>query len=170
MQLKSIESGDISLVAAWLGDEENFRWLHFSHGLQKLNAVGLKIMIQRNIHQLRLFTPDDEDRPVGLVALSDIDSTFGTATLWAVLGDKRYGGRRLTTRALQRLLTLGFRDLGLAAVNAWTLEINEAGQRILDRLNFTLIGRQRGCHVMDGRRYDRLWYDLLAEEHEESET
>lgn len=168
MRLRPIESADIPRVAEWLGGEENYQWLDFGHGVQRLSPVALRIMVQRDIHLLRLFTPDeDEDRAVGLVGLSDIDRNFGTATLWAVLGDKEYGRSGLTTRALSRLLTIGFREVGLAVVHAWTLETNRAGQRITEQLKFRFIGRQRSCHVVDGRRYDRLWYDLLAEEHEE---
>lgn len=168
MRLKPFESADIPLVAGWLAQEENHRWLDFGRGLQRPGDIGLRVMIQRDIHVLRLYAPDeDADRPVGIVGLSDVDRNFGTATLWAVLGDKEYGERRLTTRALSALLTIGFDEIGLTSVNAWTLEINRGGQRIMDHLKFQFIGRQRKCHVIDGRRYDRLWYDLLAEEHEE---
>jgi len=35
------------------------------------------------------------------------------------------------------------------------------------RLQLHLIGRQRQCHYLDGRTYDRLWFDILASEHQE---
>jgi RimJ/RimL family protein N-acetyltransferase len=35
------------------------------------------------------------------------------------------------------------------------------------RLKFRQIGRQRQSHYINGRVYDRLWFDLLASEHEE---
>jgi RimJ/RimL family protein N-acetyltransferase len=166
MALKQIEAAEIPLVAGWLGEPRNYQWLDFGRGVQQIDSVALRIMLQRDIHLLRTFTADGNDsRPVGIVGLSDINRNFGTATIWAVLGEKQYGRRGLTTPALRELLSIAFDELGLAAVNAWTLENNRRGQRILDQLKFRLIGRQRSCHVMDGRRYDRLWYDLLAEEY-----
>ena len=39
--------------------------------------------------------------------------------------------------------------------------------RIIERLGFRFIGRQRQCHYIDGRPYDRLLFDLLASEHQE---
>jgi RimJ/RimL family protein N-acetyltransferase len=180
MALKQIEAAEIPLVAGWLGEPANYQWLDFGRGVQRIDPVALRIMLQRDIHLLRTFTPDGDDgRPVGVVGLSDINRNFGTATLWVVLGDKQraaqarrdarrhdeYGRRGLTTQALSEMLSIAFDELGLAAVNAWTLENNWRAQRLLDQLNFRLIGRQRSCHVMDGRRYDRLWYDLLAEEY-----
>jgi RimJ/RimL family protein N-acetyltransferase len=66
---------------------------------------------------------------------------------------------------VSELLTYAFTDLGLSAVNAWTVEVNVAARRTLDRLGFKYIGRQRQCHYLDGRSYDRLLFDLLAGEH-----
>lgn len=81
-----------------------------------------------------------------------------------MLGNKRYGG--CTTDACRMMLTLAFGELGLAVVNAWTLEINRAGRRVLERLHFNYIGRLRQCHCIDGQWFDRLLYDLLASEHQ----
>jgi len=85
--------------------------------------------------------------------------------MWVVLGRKRYGG--YGPRAASKLLTLGFTELGLESVGAWTVEINVPARRGLERLGFRYIGRQRRCHWIDGRPYDRLLYDLLASEHRE---
>jgi hypothetical protein len=39
--------------------------------------------------------------------------------------------------------------------------------RTIERLGFRFVGRQRQCHTIDGRPYDRLLFDLLASEHRE---
>ena len=164
MKLLPLDTAElIDLTSAWLSKAENCKWLDFGNGVQALTPAMIKIMTQRGLHVLRAFTADDDDVPAGVVGLSNIDRTFKTATLWGVLGNKRHGG--YTTKACERLLTLGFTELELAAVNAWTVEINIAGRRALERLGFTYIGRQRQCHRMDGRTYDRLLFDLLAREH-----
>ena len=59
-----------------------------------------------------------------------------------------------------------FRELGLRAIHTWIVEHN-ASIRMTKRLKFRPIGRQRQCHCIDGHVYDRLWFDLLASEHEE---
>lgn len=166
MKLLPLDSAErIALAAEWLGQYENYKWLDFGNGVQKLTPVTLKIMTQRDLHVFRLHTADDEDLPVGIVGLTNVDRHFKTASLWGVLGRKRYAG--CTTRACSKLLTYAFTELGLRAVNAWTTEINVAAQRALERLHFRYIGRQRQCHEIDGRPYDRLLYDLLADEHRE---
>jgi RimJ/RimL family protein N-acetyltransferase len=62
------------------------------------------------------------------------------------------------------MLTLGFRELGLQAIQTWIVEHNPS-VRVAERVRFRPIGRQRRCHYIDGIPYDRLWFDLLASEH-----
>ncbi|TMJ06736.1 MAG: GNAT family N-acetyltransferase [Bacillati bacterium ANGP1] len=164
MKLLPLDSPElIELVASWLGKPENYKWLDFGNGVQTLTPVTLRIMTQREIQVIRAYTADHGDVPVGVVGLTNVDRKFKTASLWAVLGSKRHGGS--TTEACSKMLTLGFTELGLQAINAWTLETNVPAQRVLERLHFRYIGRQRQCHCIDGRRLDRLLFDLLAAEH-----
>jgi len=131
--------------------EENYKWLDFGNGILAPTAVSLKVMTQRDLHVLRVFTPDESDLPIGVVGLSNVDRRFKTAgSLWAVLGRKRYGG--FARRAASRILTYGFRELGLEVIGAWTVDINVPSRRALEHLNFRFIGRQRRCHWIDASR------------------
>lgn len=167
MKLSPIDDTSFELVAGWLGRPEIYQWLDFGYGTQCLPPQALKAMLRRDIHVLRTYTGDDDSRPIGVVALSNVSHTFKTATLWVVLGERRYGGRGYPARAVSRLLTLGFRELDLGAINAWAVECNHASIRIMKRLGFQYIGRQRRCHRIAGECYDRLLFDLLPSEHRE---
>jgi RimJ/RimL family protein N-acetyltransferase len=153
------------LAGAWLARPENHRWLDFGAGVQELGPVQLKIMSQRDLHELRLYT-DDAGEPIGVVALANIDRRAKTASPWFVLGEKRLARHGYTRRAVAEMLTYGFDQLGLGAVTAWAAENNDGSIRLLRRLRFRFIGRQRRCHRFDGAIVDRLLFDLLAEEHE----
>ena len=157
-------AGEWEVVAAWLGDERNARWLDFGAGVERLDALKLKLMAQRGHHEVRVFCRAHEDDPVGLVGLGNINRRFGTAEAWCLLGRKEYGSQDLTVQATAWLLAYAFHELGLASVYAWTVECNRGGRRLLERTGFRCFGRQRRCHVIDGRVYDRIWFDLLAEE------
>lgn len=165
MKLLPLREEHLDLVAGWMTAEENTRWLDFGHGRRSLDRMSLKLMIHRPFYCVRLFTADDDDRPIGLVALSDIDREFSTAMIWYVLGDKRFGGRGLTTRAVGRMLDVAFGELGLDQLHAWAVEINRPSIRVLEKNGFRRSGRMRACHRVDGRAYDRVLFDLLAEEH-----
>jgi RimJ/RimL family protein N-acetyltransferase len=169
MKLEPIDSAErIELVAGWLGEKANYQWLDFGNGIQVLTPVMLKVMTQKDTHLLRIFTSDEEEIPIGVIGLSNVDHRFKTAMIWVALGDKRHSGRGYPFRAASQLLTLGFKELGLHAVNAWAVEHNVASLRIIKRLHFQYIGRQRQCHSIDGRSYDRLLFDLLASEHKQA--
>jgi RimJ/RimL family protein N-acetyltransferase len=167
MQLLPLDSPErIRLVAGWLALKENFQWLDFGDGRQRVSPEWLKVAMQRGSYVIRIFTADDEETPIGVVGLSNINPHFKTANIWVVLGDKSHSGRGYASRATAAMLTLGFKDLGLASIHTWIVEHNPS-IHVAARVGFRPIGRQRKCHYIDGRAYDRLWFDLLPFEHEE---
>ena len=171
MRLVPIAPELIETVAGWTADPAVARWLDFGNGVQTLTPNVLKIMTQRPMHYLRLFMPDDADVALGVVGFTNVDRSFKTAMPWVVLGNRTYrhasGRPPATTVALSKLFTLGFTELGLESIYAWVVETNRASLRLARKLNLRYIGRQRRCHWIDGTSYDRLLFDLLAEEHKE---
>jgi RimJ/RimL family protein N-acetyltransferase len=166
MKLLPVDSPELlELAAAWLAREENYRWLDFGGGKQIVTPALLKVMTQRDTHFLRLYT-NDSDAPIGIVGLNNVDRSFRTGTLWGATGEKAFRHRGYGTFAASRFLTLAFKELELRTVNTWVVEHNPSA-RVLERLNFRFFGRQRQCHRIDGRFYDRLFFDLLASEHRE---
>ena len=169
MQLKPIDTPELlHLVASWLAQKENCQWLDFGDGKQIVRPEWLKIMTQRDTYFIRVWTSDD-GTPIGVAGLDTVNRTFKTGRFWFVAGDKSFRGRGYSTRAASAVLTLAFRDLGLQAVTSWAVDTDPPNPSvgIAMRLNFRIIGRQRHCHYIDGRAYDRLWMDLLASEHKE---
>jgi RimJ/RimL family protein N-acetyltransferase len=164
MDLKPIDTPElVEHVARWLADKENSQWLDFGDGQKAVTPTWVKIVARSNRHLLRVFTLDSGE-PIGVVALGTIDHTFRTATLWFVLGDKRYARSGYTTRAAAEMMRLGFQELRLHAINTWTVEGNYSAN-IISRLKFKPAGRQRQCHWIDGCPRDRLLWDVLASEY-----
>ena len=156
----------LELAASWLAQKENYQWLDFGSGRQIVTPPLLKVMVQRDAHFLRAYTSDRDDVPIGIVGLNNVDRIFKTATFWGVSGEKSFRNRGYSTIASSRFLTLAFQDLGLHVINTWAVEHNPS-LKTIERLGFRLVGRQRRCHRIDGRLFDRLLFDLLASEHRE---
>jgi RimJ/RimL family protein N-acetyltransferase len=170
MKLLSLDTPELIEAAAnWLAEKENYQWLDFGSGKQLVTPALLKIMVQRETYFIRAYTSDADDAPIGIVGLSNVDRVFKTARFWGLSGDKSFRNRGFSTIASSKLMTLAFRDLGLHAVNTWAADGNPS-IRTIERLGFRYIGRQRQCHCIDGRPYDRLLFDLLAAEHKEMDA
>jgi len=166
MQLKALDSPEmIRLVAGWLGQKENYQWLDVGDGRQLVSPEWLKIAMQRGTYVLRVFTSDVDDAPIGVVALTNVNRHFKTSNFFVVLGNRAHAGQGYASRATAAMLSLGFRELGLRAIHTWIVDGNPS-IKVAHRVNFRPMGRQRECHYIDGRAYDRLWFDLLASEHE----
>lgn len=169
MKLGSLDTPELmERVAGWLARKENYQWLDFGAGRQIVTPALLKLMTQRTTHLLRVYTNDDGE-PIGIVGLNNVDRTFRTGTFWGATGEKSFRNRGYATFASSRFLTLAFRELGLRSINTWIVEHNPS-VRVLERLKFRYVGRQRQCHCIDGQVYDRLLFDLLATEHRELEA
>ncbi len=165
MKLQEMRADNIDTVASWLGKKENYQWLDFGKGAQEIKSASLKMMMQRDIHKLWIYTADDSDEPIGLVGFSDIHPSFKSAVAWCVLGVKMAARNNYTSRAVSRMIKYGFQDMDLHSIYAWTLEHNVGGRKIIEQNNFRFIGRRRECHFIDGKAYDRLLYDLLKTEY-----
>ncbi len=166
MQLKPIETPElVEHVAGWLAAKENSQWLDFGDGQKTVTPAWVKIVARSHRHVLRVFALDSGE-PIGVVALGTIDHTFRTASLWFVLGEKRYARSGHTTHAAAAILRLGFQELKLHAINTWTVDGNHSAN-IISRLRFKPAGRQRECHWIDGSPRDRLLWDVLASEYSE---
>jgi len=165
MKLLPLYSPDtFELVAGWLQQPENFQWLDFGNGRQRVTATLLKVMSQRESHFLRLYTARGGNVPIGVVGLNNVDRVARTGTLWGAAGDKSFRNRGFGGFAASKLVGLAFRELGLHSVNTWVVEGNPS-LRIVQRIGFRLVGRQRQCHNIDGRLHDRLLFDVLASEY-----
>ncbi|HVL36317.1 MAG TPA: GNAT family protein [Burkholderiales bacterium] len=163
VELRPLDAAAAGAAAAWLAAEENAKWLDFGRGVRSPGELALRLMAQHSLHALRVYAAAGGP-PIGIVALSDIDRAFGSATLWYVLGDKREAGRGCTTLAAQALLRHAFDELGLRSVQAWAVATNRPSIRVLEKCHFRLIGRRRQCHVVDGAVCDRLLFDVLRGE------
>lgn len=166
MKLQPMREKDIETVAGWISRKANYRWLDFGAGKQFLKKPELEAMFKSEKHDFRLFSPDrEEDETIGMVVLSNISFNLHTATLWFVLGNKKYRGQGYSTRAVHKMLTHAFMELNLKSVYSWAAENNTPAIKILMRNNFRLIGKRRKCHHVNGKTCDRWLFDLLASEH-----
>jgi RimJ/RimL family protein N-acetyltransferase len=149
-------------VAEWLSNAELNQWLTSEWRNRSIDPVviGVAVRNKRN----RLFLVRFDDRPCGLVALADWDPTDKIAMTWYVLGDSTLGGRGVITAALKELVRTAFEELGIDVVYAWIIEDNHRSRRVLEKVGFRKMGNLRAGSIRNGRRVDRIYFDLTKED------
>jgi RimJ/RimL family protein N-acetyltransferase len=165
MHVRTAGNSDLETIAGWLAEPRIARWLDFGMA-RPPPAAALKYAISQGSQRLFTFAPAHgrDVAPIGVVGLSGIHPTFRTALLWYALGAPRYAGRGFTSMAAAEVVRIGFSQLDLRAIHAWVVIGNQASARILEKIGFRPIGRQRQCHDIDGRLHDRLLFDIVPRE------
>ncbi|WP_435361338.1 GNAT family N-acetyltransferase [Haloarchaeobius sp. DFWS5] len=105
--------------------------------------------------------PNDPDEPMGGAALFDVGRDHGTLAYWLA---PEYHGEGYASEAVSLVLDHSFGTLGLHHVVAWTIEGNDASQRLLGRLGFEQEGRYRGHIWWNGDYRDTVHFGLLRDE------
>ena len=101
---------------------------------------------------------------IGDVALQSIDETNRTCSIGIGIAKTENRGKGYGTEAVKLILNYGFFILGMERITADTLEINTPAQKALEKLGFVMEGRARKSVYFRAKRYDKLYYGLLASE------
>lgn len=102
---------------------------------------------------------------IGDVALQGIDWKNRVCDIGLGIAKIENRGKGYGKEAVKILLDYAFNNLGLERIEANTLEQNIPAQKSLEGLGFTLEGRQRKAVYMNGKKFDRLNYAILAGEY-----
>jgi RimJ/RimL family protein N-acetyltransferase len=105
---------------------------------------------------------NDDARPVGNVALQDVDYRNRTAELGIYIGDPASRGQGYGTEAVRLILEFAFRVLGLQNVMLRVYEYNQAAIRVYEKAGFREFGRRHQSQFMDGRFWDVVLMERLA--------
>jgi len=105
-----------------------------------------------------------ELRPVGAASLEGIDHRNRTAVFGILLGEPGDRNRGYGTEATRLVLRYAFGALGLSNVMLTVFEFNPGAVRAYEKAGFRPFGRRRRCQMSDGRLWDMIYMEALAEE------
>jgi|GEM_PF-3785355 len=163
VQFIPILAGDIDVIESWIADKKIHRWLDMGNGRQIITKMQLYSMLMSTKTYARLFGLPGES-PVGLICINDIDNLMGTAEMWGLRGVYSSGPANIATAAALAALATGFLDYDREVMSTWVVDANHYSLRIHHKLGLKEVGRVRSRHVMDGKRHDRLLFDITREE------
>ena len=151
---------DADLIAAWLTQPALTRYLSSNLRTANMTPALVRAALRRRDQIWTLFM-DQNKKPLGLIALDQIDPVDSLANLWYLLGQPDRARQGFTSTALRQLLDAN--PMRLATVTAWVGAPNEASRRCLVKAGFHQIGQITGAFVIDGVRHDRLLFEKVLQ-------
>lgn len=159
---------DVEKFTEWLNDFETTDYIGRSHLL--ISVESERKYLQDKINEQGVFVIIDikEDKLIGTVGLHEIDHFKRIATLGIFIGDKAYREKGYGTEAIRLILDYGFNYLNLNNIKLDLMEFNERALACYKKCGFKEYGRRRKCNFVNGKYYDTIEMDILAEEFKEN--
>jgi RimJ/RimL family protein N-acetyltransferase len=109
---------------------------------------------------------NDTWRPLGNTALDNINMRDRTAEFGIFIGETNLQGKGYGSEATSLMLDYAFTGLGLQNVMLRVWEYNMAGIRVYEKAGFREFGRRTRAHMMNGRWWDDIYMQILADDFE----
>ena len=159
---------EIEKFTEWMNDFETTDYTGRSAYITTLE--GEKKYFEENIDKDYNFfiVTLDNDKLIGTVGLERYNSINRTATLGIFIGDKEYRSQGYGTEAIKLILDYGFNYLNLNNIKLELISFNERALKCYKKCGFKEYGRRRKSKFINGKYYDTIEMDILAEEFKES--
>lgn len=110
----------------------------------------------------------EEDKMIGTVSLERINTIDRRAILGIFIGNKDYWNNAYGTEAIRLILDYGFHYMNLHSIKLELMSFNERALKCYKKCGFREAGRIRENRFINGKYYDTICMDILAEEFKES--
>lgn len=164
VDLKPIHTEHAQMLHAWVNAPRAKCWLDFGGGRRDISKRNLFLMVTSARNHARLFSLPGEAQALGLICLNDATNLMGSAEAWCVRGVYQQGPLNVTASAALLALANAFIDLEREVVGAWVVDCNCLSIAMHLKLGLKQTGRMRDRHLVQGRRRDRLLFDMTRSE------
>lgn len=161
--LSPMNIDDAEQFAAWLNDLEVSEYLSASSNAVTVESQKKELEERAEDHVYEIVDVEN-DKAIGMIAFSRIDHRNGSGKVGMFIGDKAYWGKGYGREALRLLLGFAFNYLNLNSVLLTVREDNVRPIACYEAVGFRPAGRYRQSIMRNGRYYDEVVLDILAEE------
>lgn len=159
---------DAELYTEWLNEFDTTDYIGTSSQVMSLKEEKEYLEAEKKSEVAFAIVTEKEDKLIGSIALHDIDHIRRIATMGIFIGDKEYRGQGYGTEAVRLILDFGFNYLNLNNIKLDLKEFNVRALACYKKCGFKEYGRRRKCNFINGKYYDTIEMDILAEEFNES--
>jgi RimJ/RimL family protein N-acetyltransferase len=165
--LRAGERSDIANFVRWLSDGETTSYLSMRSPMSvAMEEKWFDDMLTRQGKDAYHFVICmlEDGRPIGTLALFDIDYVNGHAGIGISIGEKALWGQGLGTDAMNAIVDFGFGMLRLERLWLEVYDFNKRARRSYDKCGFTLEGVERRAIFKNGRHVDVELMSILRDE------
>lgn len=159
---------DVEIFTEWMNDFFITDYTGRSYSTITLQEEKAYLEKEQNNKSVFAIIDLQTDEIIGNVGLHEINNINRTATLGIFIGNKNYWSKGYGTEAIQLILDFGFNYLNLNNIDLALMEFNQRALKCYEKCGFKEIGRRRKCNFINGKYYDSILMDILAEEFTES--
>lgn len=159
-------SENIEKYTEWMNDFETTDYTGRSHQIVTLEDERKFLEDQAKDEIGFDIIDSSQDKLIGTISLNKVNHFKRTATLGIFIGDKEYRGNGYGTEAIRLILDFGFNYLNLNNIKLDLIEFNQRALACYKKCGFKEYGRRRKCEFVNGKYYDMISMDILAEEFE----
>jgi len=164
--LSPIDPGDAETYTKWLNDIEITRWLGSTGSVFSLPAerAWLEENVKKTDSLQFAIILRDGNRLLGNLGLMDLNQRYQRATLGIFIGEAEDRSKGYGAEAIRLLVEYGFQWLNLRNID---LHVNSGNARAIacyKKAEFKEYGRRHSTIFADGRWYDDVLMEALAEE------
>lgn len=105
-----------------------------------------------------------DEKPIGTIALMNVDMRNRHAELAIVIGEKDYWSKGYGTQMMDKLLEMGFEGLNLERLYLHVFGFNERAVNLYKKFNFKHEGTLRNMLYRHGQYHDVLAFGLMKSE------
>ena len=166
--LRAVEESDLEMLRTLTNDPEFEKMVvGWSFPVSKRDQVEWFASCHNDAKRLRYTIVTEEDGPVGMIGLCDIDWKNGVASgLGMRIARKEIRTHGLATDAWMTLMRYAFKELRLNRINGSALAYNAASLRVCEKVGFKVEGIQRQAVFKNGQYNDVVMMGCLKNDYE----
>ena len=155
---------DVEKFTQWLNDFETTDYIGRSGMIMTKEAEKKFLEENTNTEANFAIVTLDEDKLIGTISIENINYINRKGVLGIFIGDKEYRDNGYGTEAIRLILDYGFNYLNLNNIKLDLMEFNQRALNCYKKCGFKEYGRRRKCNFVNGKYYDTIEMDILAEE------